>query len=102
MFVLDNIIQKLFSLKHPSQRINLREDEIRILCLKTREHLLSRPMLLKISAPIKICGDIHGQYYDLHRIFKLGGYPPDSKYLFLVDIATYLRISRTLQEDRSL
>uniref|UniRef100_A0A5G2QM39 Serine/threonine-protein phosphatase n=1 Tax=Sus scrofa TaxID=9823 RepID=A0A5G2QM39_PIG len=69
----------------PGKNVQLQENEIRGLCLKSREIFLSQPILLELEAPLKICGDIHGQYYDLLRLFEYGGFPPESNYLFLGD-----------------
>ncbi|MBN3319329.1 PP1A phosphatase, partial [Atractosteus spatula] len=69
----------------PGKNVQLTENEIRGLCLKSREIFLSQPILLELEAPLKICGDVHGQYYDLLRLFEYGGFPPESNYLFLGD-----------------
>ena len=61
------------------------EQEVRGLCLKSREIFLQQPILLELEAPLKICGDIHGQYTDLLRLFEYGGFPPQANYLFLGD-----------------
>jgi serine/threonine-protein phosphatase PP1 catalytic subunit len=43
-------------------------------------------MLLDLEAPIKIFGDVHGQYFDLFRLFDVAGYPQgNQKFLFIGD-----------------
>jgi hypothetical protein len=55
------------------------------LCDSVYSFLSAEPVLLRLSAPIVIVGDIHGNIPDLLRIFEECGYPPHQKYLFLGD-----------------
>lgn len=84
---VDEIIDKLLEVRgaRPGKHVTLTEQEVRGLCIASRDVCMSQPMLLELEAPIKICGDIHGQYYDLLRLFEYGGFPPDANYLFLGD-----------------
>eukprot|EP00794_Sanderia_malayensis_P020545 gene20545-22566_t len=52
----------------PGKTVQMTEAEVRCLCLKSRELFLSQPILLELEAPLKICGDIHGQFSDLLRL----------------------------------
>ncbi|KAF5218295.1 putative serine/threonine-protein phosphatase PP1 [Trypanosoma cruzi] len=63
----------------------LNEDIIRTVLRRVRPVLMSQPMMVRLEAPVNVCGDIHGQINDLVEIFRAGGMPPASRYLFLGD-----------------
>ncbi|CAH8386250.1 unnamed protein product [Eruca vesicaria subsp. sativa] len=86
---LDDIIRRLLDYRNTKpgtkQAMMLNESEIRQLCVVSKQIFLQQPSLLELDAPVKICGDIHGQYSDLLRLFEYGGFPPAANYLFLGD-----------------
>ena len=63
----------------------LTEHDLKILCDKVRELLCEESNVQPISVPVIVCGDIHGQFFDLMNLFEKGGDLPDKKYLFLGD-----------------
>ena len=69
----------------PNKEVNLTEIEIKYLINTSKRILIEQPTFLDLESPITVCGDTHGQYPDLLRLFDLGGYPPEANYLFLGD-----------------
>ena len=63
----------------------IKESEVRSLCNKAKEILLEEDNVQKIAAPITICGDIHGQFFDLIELLRVGGEIPETNYIFLGD-----------------
>jgi len=63
----------------------LPENDLRDLCLLVKELLLEESNVQVVSSPVTICGDIHGQFYDLLELFRIGGQIPDTSYLFMGD-----------------
>ena len=53
------------------------------ICEKTKELLMQESNVVHIKAPVTVVGDIHGQFFDMIEIFKIGGPCPDTNYLFL-------------------
>ena len=76
---LDRQIERLLQCEY------LTEQEVCDLCEKAKEILVNEGNVQYVSAPVTICGDIHGQFYDLKELFKIGGMCPETKYLFMGD-----------------
>jgi len=85
---IDDMIQRLLDVGYTgkvSKSLCLKNTEITAICLAARDVFLSQPTLIELSPPVKIVGDVHGQYSDLIRLFEMCGFPPAANYLFLGD-----------------
>lgn len=85
---VEDLIQRLLDAGYSGKRtknVCLKLSEIALICAKAREIFLSQPTLLELAPPVKIVGDVHGQYGDLIRMFAKCGFPPAANYLFLGD-----------------
>jgi serine/threonine-protein phosphatase PP1 catalytic subunit len=84
---VDRLLAQLLSVRgvRDPGRIPMAAEDILQLIAASRVHFLALPMLLEVAPPVKICGDVHGQYNDLLRMFDYGQLPPASSYLFLGD-----------------
>lgn len=63
----------------------LPENDLKKLCDIVSEILLEESNVQPVSTPVTVCGDIHGQFYDLEELFRCGGQVPDTNYIFLGD-----------------
>ncbi|KRZ49813.1 Serine/threonine-protein phosphatase PP-X -like protein 1 [Trichinella nativa] len=61
------------------------EAVVRTLFNRVREIFINEPNVLRVSSPIVVCGDIHGQFFDLKSLFNCYGEVPTNRYLFLGD-----------------
>ncbi|PVU90109.1 hypothetical protein BB559_002447 [Furculomyces boomerangus] len=76
---LDRQIEKLYNCEI------IPELEVKLLCDKAREIFIEESNVQRIDSPVTICGDIHGQFYDLLELFKVGRKCPETNYLFMGD-----------------
>ncbi|XP_064974610.1 serine/threonine-protein phosphatase PP2A-1 catalytic subunit isoform X2 [Musa acuminata AAA Group] len=63
----------------------LAEAEVKVLCDQARAILVEEWNVQPVRCPVTVCGDIHGQFYDLVELFRIGGEAPDTNYLFMGD-----------------
>ncbi|GAA5995680.1 hypothetical protein JCM5350_006637 [Sporobolomyces pararoseus] len=88
VFDVDDMISRLLDAGYSgkvTKSVCLKNVEITAICQAAREVFLSQPTLIELSPPVKIVGDVHGQYSDLIRLFEMCGFPPSANYLFLGD-----------------
>ncbi|OWM89599.1 hypothetical protein CDL15_Pgr024347 [Punica granatum] len=76
---LDRQIEQLMECKP------LSEAEVKTLCDQARAILVEEWNVQPVKCPVTVCGDIHGQFYDLIELFRIGGNAPDTNYLFMGD-----------------
>lgn len=77
--MVDEIIEKLYKCQVPT------EAEVQMVCELATEILSKEENVVSVPSPVTICGDIHGQLYDLFELLKIGGLPPYTNYLFMGD-----------------
>lgn len=84
---VDEILAKLNAarLSKTQKPVNLLENEIKWLAMTVKEICIDQPIHLELESPLNICGDIHGQFFDLLKVLETAGIPPDANYLFLGD-----------------
>jgi len=85
---VDDYIKRLLDAGYAGKStkgVCLRNAEINSICSRVKEIFMEQPPLIELEAPVKIVGDIHGQYSDLIRMFEMCGFPPSANFLFLGD-----------------
>ena len=75
---LELIKEQLLSVadKPPRTEVMLTQDDITFLCQTVTAIFQQIKPLVRVEAPVTICGYTHGQYSDLLRILEIGGMPP--------------------------
>lgn len=54
----------------------LPESVMKQLCEMVKEHLMEESNIQPVCTPVVVCGDIHGQFYDLLELFRVAGGMP--------------------------
>ncbi|KAF2428650.1 serine/threonine-protein phosphatase 6 [Tothia fuscella] len=57
----------------------LPEADMKRLCEIVKECLMEESNIQPVRTPVTVCGDIHGQFYDLLELFRVAGGMPDNK-----------------------
>jgi serine/threonine-protein phosphatase PP1 catalytic subunit len=84
---VDGLIARLLNVGMAGGRLTTQVSDLELsqLCQAAKEVFISQSSLIEVDPPVVVCGDIHGQYSDLLRVFDKNGFPPEANYLFLGD-----------------
>ncbi|CAG8618588.1 9553_t:CDS:2, partial [Cetraspora pellucida] len=61
----------------------LSETDMKKLCEMVKDLLMEESNIQPVHTPVTVCGDIHGQFYDLLELFHVGGEIPETHYIFM-------------------
>ena len=78
---------------------HLPEPDMKVLCDRVRSILLEESNIQPVSSPVTICGDIHGQFWDLLELLRKGGMVPETSYIFMARMYPSVLSERTAQTD---
>ncbi|KAF6135889.1 hypothetical protein GIB67_006781 [Kingdonia uniflora] len=92
LFYIISLLLRPRNWKPPAnRRFFLDSYEVGELCYAAEQIFMQEPTVLQLKAPVKVFGDLHGQFGDLMRLFDEYGYPSTAgdityiDYLFLGD-----------------
>jgi serine/threonine-protein phosphatase 6 catalytic subunit len=63
----------------------LAERDLKSLCRTVISLLIEENTVHPVASPVTVCGDIHGQFYDLLELLRTGGELPETSYIFMGD-----------------
>jgi len=73
----DKWIDQLLKCQH------LPEADMKTLCDRVRAILMEESNIQPVSSPVTICGDVHGQFWDVIELLRKGGKVPETSYIFM-------------------
>lgn len=76
---------------------HLAEVDMKLLCDRVRSILMEESNIQPVSSPVTICGDIHGQFWDLLELLRKGGEVPGTSYVFMARLCSFLTADKLLR-----